>query len=253
MNAVLLPLRLSIFVFIVLAVIYAIRNRVPNDRRLVGALLAGAGVALAAVLSLILDAVVAGDKQTIVRFFVMLPGAMGLAVGIWVASYAGMVLWGKSGGYWFRNNSAGRWVATSTVGVLVVLGLLLWSSLVCRLFAVPVAPVSWNSPVLLLSYVSTQLAYSLGEEFFYRGWVQGVLGVYLAKFRWGSGAAIALAAVVFAVQHVGGPYQLPILIIAVGGGLTFGVVFQRFGLVTAAGVHLLANLVQALVLPYLVK
>ena len=50
MNAVLLPLRLSIFVFIVLAVIYAIRNRVPNDRRLVGALLAGAGSPACAVL-----------------------------------------------------------------------------------------------------------------------------------------------------------------------------------------------------------
>ena len=102
------------------------------------------------------------------------------------------------------------------------------------------------------SYLLGQLAWASGEEIFYRGWVQGILTIYLVKFRWGNVAALVIASIVFAVQHVSGTYQVPLLIIALGGGVAFGLLFRRFGLVAAMGTHLATNLLLAVGLPFLV-
>lgn len=246
MLVILTLLRLSVFVFFILALVFLARNWVRGDKRQKWAVMAGVGVALMASLCLVLDTVAAPDKQSVIRLL-MLPGAAVLGVAIWITCYAGTILWDKNGGYWVKNKAGEQWPRAVLWCMLVTAGLGAWSAIVCRLFSVPLLPAKWGSPISTVSYLCSQLAYIFAEEIFYRGWVLGILTVYLAKFRWGNLAALVIASVVFAVQHVNGLHPALIMFIALGGGIAFGLIFQKFGLVAAMGVHLASNLVLTVV------
>ena len=249
LSVIILLLRLSVFVFAILGVFYLARNWVRNDNRQKWAMITGMWVAVFASAALVLGMAAALDKQAVMQL-VMLPVCVFLGVAIWLTSYAGMVLWDKNGGYWVRNNAGHQRSRSLLWCAVVAMALRAWTSVFLGLFAVPVLPAKWGPPLANLSYFCSQMAYTVAEEIFYRGWVLGILTVYLAKFRWGSAAALVVASIVFAVQHQNPLHPVLIMMNALAAGIVFGLVFRKFGLVAAIGVHMASNLLLALELPF---
>lgn len=106
---------------------------------------------------------------------------------------------------------------------------------------------AWGIPTERAPVFFSHLAWSLGEEFFYRGCVQALLVVWLARLPRAEWWAIAITAIVFTVQHHS---TTPVVIFP--AAVAFGMLFARFGLWTAAGVHFAANLANSFLLPRLV-
>lgn len=175
----------------------------------------------------------------------MLGGLVGVVccAGILMAQQNGVGYWVKTTGKTGPGMSLFLCVVVAFITLPVSFGVCRWYSISVNAFS-PVSMAQWGE------YFSRTLIYSFGEEVFYRGWVQAYLGNRLAKFRGGKVMAIFAVAILFAVQHVGG---LPVMIIALVGGLIFGAIFEKQGLLAAAAGHCLANLLQAMVLPLLVN
>lgn len=250
-DASLLPLRLSVFVFFALSIFYLIRHRIVQDRRLLISVLVGAGFLIHAVAWTSLNLLAAdGDKGAIVRSLVFSPALLFLAGAMWVVSYTGMVLREQDGGYWRRNHATGKWLEAVMTCIAASLLLTLVGMLASKALKISITPFSPDTTILVLIWALRILAYSIGEEVFFRGWVQGFLGLKLARFRGGRVIAVLLTSLVFAVQHTGGNAVLA-LGLAFAGGVVFGTVFERHGLVAAIATHLLANVQAALLLPLL--
>lgn len=78
----------------------------------------------------------------------------------------------------------------------------------------------------------------LGEEVYFRGWLQPALAA-----RWGTAAAVVAAALAFALLHVAGGARAPMSLLNLFlGGLMFGLFTARGGGIAAAtGAHLAWN------------
>lgn len=237
-------LRLTVFAFFVAAVVHVIRHFVPGDRRILTSVGWAVGTAIVGALGILAGDTLpqeAGGRATLV--FKLL-GLLPLAGALWVAIYAGQLLGDSQGGYWFKTGTT-VWHAIRWGGV-AVLGLLALNWTVCRFSALPLSP----APAGHIAWVTglTHLGFSLAEEFYYRGCVQALLIAWLARFRGGRWMAVGFAAIVFMAQHVAPWPQLVLMILP--GGVVFGILYLRFGLWAAFGVHFVANLVMTFVLPY---
>ncbi len=98
---------------------------------------------------------------------------------------------------------------------------------------------------LLLSGTLLIILQAGSEEVYFRGWLQPVLAE-----RWGTAAAIGLAAAAFALLHVIGGARSPITILnLLLGGLLFGLLAaSRGGIAAAAAGHIAWNWTEQLIL-----
>lgn len=241
-----LLLRLSVFAFFIAAVVHMVRRFNPEDRRVFTSVGWAMGTALVAALAIFVGSVgpveSTGSVLTIFWILSLLP----LAGALWVVIYAGQLLGDGQGGYWVK---AGRRPRDAVLwSVVAVTGLLVLNGVLCRFNALPLSPAPTGQAAV--SRVITQLGFSMGEEFLYRGCVQALLVSWLARFRSGRWVAVGLAALIFAVQHLAPVTQLGLIFLP--AGVVFGLLFARFGLWPAAAAHFGANLAMMFVLPHLV-
>ena len=251
MNVILLVLRLTIFPLFVFAVIFGIRNWQKGDRRQISSLIGGEAIALAATLSLVLSAVLSNEKNAVIQLVVMVPGALILWPAISVAIYAGQLLHSETGNYWFKSREPARYSKVILAEILSAMGILGFTLVISRSMHVPIAPFAFSSPLGVISFALSTLAFSFGEEFFYRGWIQEFLGSKLEKTNHGAKLSLLITSVIFTVQHMGGIYQVPIMLFAFLGGLVFGTIYRQYGMIAAGTVHMLANILTATALPKL--
>lgn len=244
-----LALQLSIFVFLVAAIVFLARHGVQFGQRLTRSALSGAGVALCGVLAAIVVTGWTGPDVARLAF----SGFGLLLVGgcITIVVYAGSTLGERAGGYWMRRIQPGAWGRLGGVVAAAVAAAILFNLALSRLLHTPLEPIAVSSARGLIAYLLAQVAYASGEEFFYRGWVQSWLATLFGAWRFGPAAAIAISAVVFMAQHVNPAHQLVMSLTSFSAGLLFGFLFYRFGWFASALSHFLANLALGLVVPHL--
>lgn len=242
----LLALRLTVFAFFVAVVVHLSRHYVPGDRRIRVALVWTGVLVTVGALSILHESGFRAETGAIGLLLVKLLMLIPLAGVMWVAIYGGMLLGDGQGGYWIKAGTHARdaWLWSG----VAVLGLLACNYGYFRLLAVPLAPAPTGPAIVPV--VLRHLMYSVGEEFFYRGCVQALLVVWLARLPGGKWWAVIIASVVFTAQHVVPPIQL--LLVLFPAGVVFGLLFARFGVRAAIVTHLAANLVMAFVLPRLI-
>lgn len=238
-------LRLTVFAFFVAAVVQVIRHFVPGDRRILTSVGWAVGTALVGALAILAGDTLPQEAGGRATLGFKLLGLLPLAGVLWVAIYAGQLLGDRQGGYWVKTGTRAR--NAILWGGAAVLGLLTLNWAICRFSALPLSPVPTGR--IALATGLTHLGFSLTEEFFYRGCVQALLSAWLTRIRGGRWISVGLAALVFMAQHVA-PWPHLVLVI-LPAGVVFGYLYLRFGLWTAVGVHFMANLVMAFVLPSL--
>lgn len=81
----------------------------------------------------------------------------------------------------------------------------------------------------------------LGEELFFRGYVQQGLSREMTRRQWPTWIAWVLASVIFGVSHFRGGATLVVL--STFAGLVYGRTYQKAGWGAAVGVHFLVNAV----------
>lgn len=168
-----------------------------------------------------------------------------------MAIYAGQLLRSETGNYWFKYRESAQYSKVILAVILSAIGLFGCSLVIFRSLQVPIAQFAFSSPLRIISFALSTLAFSFGEEFFYRGWVQGFLDSKLERISHGANLSLLITSVIFAVQHVGGAYQGPIMLSAFLGGLIFGTIYRQYGMIAAGTVHVLANIFTAIALPKL--
>lgn len=106
-----------------------------------------------------------------------------------------------------------------------------------------VAPATARSTGVMLLGLGAIAVQVLGEEIYFRGWLQPAL-----TRRWGWVAGIFAAAIAFAALHVAGGARAPISLVNLFlGGLMFGMFAARNGgLAAAVGAHFAWNAVEQL-------
>lgn len=234
----LLLLRLSVFSLFIGAVVHVVRNSQPGNSRRMG-IAVGWAVATTAVagFGMVLAKAPARGLIFWVPGLTLMIGVLGYAI------YCGQMLGDQQGGYWFKKNPrVGPAVAW---GAGVVTGLLAYDWVLLRSKFLLMDP-GWGLPKESVPTFFNLLAWSVSEEFFFRGCVQAMLVVWMARLPRAEWWAIAFTAIVFTLQHV---TTTPLVIFP--AAIAFGILFARFGLWTAAGVHFAANLVSAFILPRL--
>lgn len=88
----------------------------------------------------------------------------------------------------------------------------------------------------------------IAEEVFFRGFVQKYLSVSFEKNRFGSGLALLMASILFAVVHAGG---LPYILLAFFSGILYGWVYIKTNRIEASILtHLFLNSTHILLLTY---
>jgi membrane protease YdiL (CAAX protease family) len=237
--------QMALLPFLVMTVVYCFRNHIDGDPRKYRAALVGMAVGSAGFASLLLKTVAAPDAYAPLKLtFSMLP-VLGAGALIGLSCYAGMLLGVKQGGYWVKPNTrmlpavlaclAGAGASLLfTVVLLRALGLQISASIF------PSSLAGWGG------FLFEKTAHSFGEEVFFRGWCLAYLSGWGGRFRFNPWSANLIIAAVFAVQHTNGLQQV---LLAFWGGLIFGKIFQRYGLIPAACTHLLVNLLTPL-FPY---
>lgn len=93
----------------------------------------------------------------------------------------------------------------------------------------------------LLWALNNLLLVCLAEEAFFRGYLQEALQQRWAQRTWGTGAAIAIAAVLFGLVHLGAGPAWTLLVTVAGVGC--GVAYRHGGLLAAVLTHFGLNLV----------
>lgn len=204
-----------------------------------------------AVASLLLDAGIPHDEPATIRLEAPLVMDVLLGLALWIAIYVGILLGDRQGGYWTKAKGEGHdrdavmWCGAA-IGVA-----LLFTVAVCHFSQIhPRAPVvagfgSALAPLFAL------LAFSLAEEFVYRGCFQALLDSWFGPSRLGGLCAIIIAAVLFAAQHVDPTHPNARFLMAFVAGLAFGAVFSRFGVLAAASAHFGSNLLATFLLPHI--
>ncbi len=88
------------------------------------------------------------------------------------------------------------------------------------------------------------LGYAIAEEVFYRGWIQARLAGVFGQTRGGTVLSVVVAAVVFTGQHMTpltGALAWGYSGLILFGGVAFGWIFSRYGLLAAIIVHFAAD------------
>lgn len=249
-SVVLLVIRLSVFGFLVFAVVHVIRNGVKGDRRQFHAVLVGLAATGLGAASVLLSHFVAPETIGWIRVAVLMPAAIILGAAIGISCYAGILLGDTSKGYWKKLGTNSR-RQTAMACVLAAIATMLFAIAVFMIYKVPIAATPEFTAANAWHYACTTLTYSFAEEVFYRGWVYSILVVLFSHVRYNGIVALLASSIIFAAQHVGGPYQVPVLLNTAFAGVVFGKIFEKHGLIAAAFTHLLANLLGAFAVPYL--
>jgi membrane protease YdiL (CAAX protease family) len=239
LDYVLLGLRMLILPIIVGAVVFYIRNPTAGDLRERRAVVAGLAVAMIGAASVGLRATLPfTTTMELMKFMIDIFGTLCAGALVWICCHDGILLGSKQGGYWTKQGSRPSSAALAClVGTVlslcfsVPLFLILEISLPPGYF--PSAPQKW------VAHLARMAAFSFAEEAGYRGWVLAALVPCSVRIRFRPWSANLLVAMLFAVQHTGGIYQM---LTAFWSGLIMGVIFQRHGLLAAAATHLLLNL-----------
>lgn len=137
-----------------------------------------------------------------------------------------------------RRRGAWRWWAP-----VLVIGV--WALLSQAAPWVPPADLgSYDTATLVVAGTATALSAGVGEELFYRRWLQTRL-----EAAWGAGAGVAVTSVLFALMHLGshgeGPWWLDVArVVVVQGafGVFMGVLWWRYrNLAAVIAAHVIAN------------
>lgn len=239
LDYVLLGLRLLILPMIVGAVVFYFRNRAAGDPRERQAVMAGLAVALGGAASVGLrTALPFTSAVEMMKFMIDIFGTLCAGALIWICCHNGILLGDRQGGYWQKQESrppsAALACLTGTV-LSLAFSVPLFMALDISLppGRIPSAPAEWGG------YLARMFAFSFAEEVGYRGWVLAGLVSCSGRIRVRPWSANLLVAMLFAVGHTGGVYQM---MTAFWSGLILGEIFQRHGLIAAAGTHLLLNL-----------
>jgi len=182
------------------------------------------------------------DQAAVGMLVFRLAGLLPLVGALWVVIYCGQLLGDQQGGYWIkkgvRAGEAAFWSGAA------LLGLLAYNWAMCRFkpMALSLPVKGFPTPTELF----TNMAYSLGEEFFYRGCVQALLMLWLVRLPSARWWAIVITALAFTAQHVTTPHLL-----VLPAGVVFGLLFMRFGIWAAVATHFAANLANSHILPRL--
>lgn len=139
--------------------------------------------------------------------------------------------------------SENNWLSgTLTPVVLLLLTIWINAYILERQGIAPANPYE-NSIPAIGAWASSQLAFALGEEVFYRGFVLGFLIFKLRKHKWGSPFAIVTSSLLFMVQHQSpvSIYFTLLQLLPFTASVTF--IFLRFGLLRAVLFHGVYNLV----------
>ncbi|MCH9650926.1 MAG: CPBP family intramembrane metalloprotease [Deltaproteobacteria bacterium] len=121
------------------------------------------------------------------------------------------------------------------LGLVAILGYVGWDPKLPELFWL------WAPRNLLFACVA--------EEALFRGFLQRQLSVALGAFRWGGGASVVVAALLFGLAHFrGGPSYVVLSTVA---GFIYGLAYYRTGRLEAAiGCHFAVNTVHFLLFTY---
>lgn len=242
-------LQIAAFPMFAAAIVWLVRHFIRDKGKIKLATLWASIPALCAVLSMVLAAGFPRNFGTAATFSVSVFLSLLLACVLWIAIYSGMLLGERQGGYWSKFKSAEQiraavpWCIGATA---FATGLSYGASSIFHL-SVP----HFGSGRFVLAATLTKIAYSFAEEFVYRGCFQALLGFWLASVKHGELLAIGIAAVLFTAQHVNQNHQLHVFLVVLPAGLTFGAIFARCGILAAAAVHLVSNLLILFLLPWI--
>ena len=237
-------IRFSIFVFFAWAVVDLVRTRQWRVARVWESLILVGALFVTDAVGAVGRGVVTGGGQGVAYAALSLSVSLVVCAIIGVVCYAGLLLAGERGGYWRRlpSGEGSGWVVMAGVALMALIaGYFLALAKLNGASMRPGVP-GWQE---LLQRVPMGLSYAIGEEVFYRGWVQARLSRAFGDGGRGTVLAIMVAAVVFAAQH---PITAPGGLVAgfIGGillgGVGFGWLFSRYGLLAAIVVHFAVNL-----------
>jgi membrane protease YdiL (CAAX protease family) len=134
-------------------------------------------------------------------------------------------------------------VSFSRSAITTVLALVV-SSTVCMLAALSLGVINWAPkwpPQSVLWLANNLLLVTLVEELLFRGYIQGGLSRLFKQWSYGEPLAIALAALIFGLAHIGGGWQW--MLLAALAGIGYGLAYRFGGLQAAIITHFGLNLV----------
>lgn len=241
-------LRVLIFPFIIASVIFfAIRRRRAGRRPGIALAISFATILFAA-LGVTTGSVDAGPAVSIaLKLFLLLI----LGFGLYACIDVGLFFERDTIAYWVKGDSQGLINRLLIVSLSNILGILLYTGIVCRVFHLVVAPVDLTNFRAIAHFLASNVAFVVSEELSYRGCFQPLLAHFLKPMRYGTALALVCVSLVFAGQHVGSD-ELATMLMAFPVGIILGYLFYKYGLAIAICVHLTSNLLLGVFLPSIV-
>ena len=104
------------------------------------------------------------------------------------------------------------------------------------------------SPFFIVWFINNLFLTAIAEEVFFRGFIQKYLSLAFKKVRFGTGLALFITAILFAVVHVGG---LTYIMLAFFSGILYGFIYLKTDRIEASILtHLFLNAIHMLLLTY---